>query len=493
MRPHFLTPALLLLAACSDTLPPRPPPSDSFAYPSALVHRPAAGGPGTLYVASSNFDKLYDYGAVLAVNLNSVAAGGVLNEPLPTFGEPPRTPVPEIGLNVPPGSQVYVRSITGDMALYQPEAGGAPYLFVPSRSEDDLLQVVQASGAELRCVGTDSNKCFERAFSLTEAFNSPDGQPGAPAPFGIAVGQRPNLPADLWVTHVASSLKREGDDREQTASTYVVRTGAQAIVDGLSDPRRSSPLQLPASDFVRLTTFGDQSGLAGGHAVALGPDFAFLSGRVVTSGQGGGGVPPFLLRALSRDNPSLALDPNLRAAYPDIEARGLALNEGGTRLYMAGRAAGSTLLVMNVVSSPTSLGVSIVRAIDTLPPGASALKVLSRGPNRGDLVVITCSAAGVLAIYDDEVGDIVAQVPDLGEQPYALAVEPQSRPSGPPEAPVTTLGARVYAANFGDGQVSVVDIPNLDNPQTARLVARLGGVQRCAPGDTDEACPENSL
>ncbi len=485
MRLHFLTPALLLLAACRDTLPPRPPPFNGFAYPSALVHVPAAGGNGTLYVASSNFDKFYDYGSVMAVNLDSA----VLGVPLPDFDpnptpRDPNVPPPEpvqIPINVPEGSRVYVRSITGDMALYQREPGATPYLFVPSRSEDDLLQVVEASGAELRCVGTESNKCFERAVSLTEAGDSADGQPGAPAPLGVAVGQRPNQPPELWVTHVASSLKRKGDDRQQTASTYVVRTDAQAVIDGLLDQGRAAPLELPSSDFVRLNTFRDQNGLAGGHAVALGPDYAFVSGRVVTSGQGGGGLPPFILRAINRSNSSLALDPNLRAAYPDVEARGLALNESGTRLYMAGRAAGSTLLVMNVISSSDALGVSVVRAIDSLPPGASAVKVLSRGPNRGDLVVITCSAAGVLAIYDDEVGDIVAQVPDLGEQPYALAVEPQPN------------GARLFVANFGDGQVNVIDIPNLDNPQTARLVARLGGLQKCAPGDTDERCPENSL
>ena len=484
MRLHFLTPALLLLAACRDTLPPRPPPSNGFAYPSALVHVPTPGGKGTLYVASSNFDKFYDYGAVLAVNLDSAGEGGVLREPLPDFNPDPTAPVTEpreINFLVPQNARVYLRSITGDMALYRPASGEAPYLFVPSRSEDDLLQVIQADGAQLSCVGTESDRCFERAVSLTEASDSADGQPGAPAPLSVAVGQRPGQPPELWVTHIASSLKRKGDDREQTATTYVVRTDPQAIIDGLRDPGRSAPLELLSSDFVRLNSFVERNGLAGGHAVALGPHFAFMSGRVVTSGQGGGGLPPFLLRAINRGNSSLAVDPNLRAVYPDIEARGLALNESGTRLYMAARAAGSTLLVMDVASTENSLGLAVVRAIDTLPPGASAVKVLSRGPDRGDLVLITCSTAGVLAIYDDEVGGIVAQVPDLGEQPYALAVEPQP------------IGARLFVANFGDGQVSVIDIPSLDNPQSARVVARLGGLQKCAPGDTDERCPENSL
>jgi hypothetical protein len=37
--------------------------------------------------------------------------------------------------------------------------------------------------------------------------------------------------------------------------------------------------------------------------------------------------------------------------------------------------------------------------------------------------------------------------------------------------------ARVFASNFGDGRISVIDIPNLDSPQDARLVAYLGARQ----------------
>lgn len=494
MRLQFLTPALLLLAACRDTLPERLPPSHSFAYPSGMVHLPSAapGGNGTLYVASSNFDKFFDLGAVMAVNLDSAGEGGVLSRALPTFGVPPESPIPEIPLGVPDASKVYIQSMSGDMVVYRPATGGADYLFVPSRAEGDYLQVVQANGAELTCTGTDSRKCLERAFSLTEAFKTleetsqfPDGLPGAPAPMGAAIRD-----GDLWITHVVSALQSEGDNRQDTASTYVVRASAQELVDRLLDPAARTPLRLPVSAFVPLNV---GASLAGAHSVALGTDFAFLSGRVVTSGQGSGGVPPFLLRAISRTDTNLFSDPDLRASYPDIEARGLALNESGTRLYMAARAAGSTLLIMDVASTPTTLDVSVVRAIDTLPPGASTVKVVSRGPGRGDLVLISCTAAGVLAIYDDEVGNIVAQVPDLGVQPYAIAVEPRATiPVEPPGAP-PVAGARVYVANFGDGQVSVIDIPSLDSPQQARVVARLGRVQRCAPGDTDDRCPENEL
>ncbi|MBF5041163.1 hypothetical protein FGE12_02080 [Aggregicoccus sp. 17bor-14] len=483
MRPHFLTPALLFLATCSSELPRRNPPLDSFAYPSALVHVKVPGKDnGLLYVTSSNFDKLYDTGAVMAVDLDALSTA------LPAFE---RTDKPVVGprdaptpLNVGDGGRVFVQSMTGDMALWTSPSDGQSYLFVPSRSEGDLLQVVQANGTQLKCVGTDSLDCQSHAITLTTAEGVTNGQPGAPAPFGVTVGQ--GADSELWVTHLMSALVEKGTNRQATATTYVLRTDAQEVVKALQDPTKHGLLQLPPDQFLPLTV---GASLAGAHAVALGPDYAFLSGRSVTSGQGTAGAPPFLLRAIRRTDPPLALDAGLRASYPDIEARGLALNATGTRLYLAGRATGSTLIVAHVNSTPTTLGVTVVRAIDTLPPGASAVKVISRGTPtqpRGDLVLITCSSAGVLAIYDDEVGDIVAQVPELGLQPYALAVDERIID------PLTQQkGARVYVANFADGRVSVIDIDDVDKPQGARVVARLGALQACA-SDNRENCLEGS-
>ena len=34
-------------------------------------------------------------------------------------------------------------------------------------------------------------------------------------------------------------------------------------------------------------------------------------------------------------------------------------------------------------------------------------------------------------------------------------------------------------SNFGDGRISVIDVPELDRPQGARLVAHLGEQQLC--------------
>ena len=45
--------------------------------------------------------------------------------------------------------------------------------------------------------------------------------------------------------------------------------------------------------------------------------------------------------------------------------------------------------------------------------------------------------------------------------------------------------------NFGDGQVTLVDIPDLVRPQDARVVARLGTQQQRDPNQGTSVCQEN--
>ena len=49
--------------------------------------------------------------------------------------------------------------------------------------------------------------------------------------------------------------------------------------------------------------------------------------------------------------------------------------------------------------------------------------------------------------------------------------------------------ARVFVSNFGDGRISVIDLPDLGRPQGARLVAHLGPQQLCLTrGATSPGC-----
>jgi hypothetical protein len=165
----------------------------------------------------------------------------------------------------------------------------------------------------------------------------------------------------------------------------------------------------------------------------------------------------------------------LETVYRVSDARGVGLSADERRLYLAGRSPDS-LLVFGI-SDPAG-NFPVVRAMRavSLPNAPSELKVLRR-PGHGDLVLVSCTGAGVLAFYDDDVGTVVAQLPGLGEQPFGLAVDRRGD------------GARIFVSNFSDGRIAVVDLPDLLRPQEARIVAHLGHQQVCLTRDVStEEC-----
>ena len=58
----------------------------------------------------------------------------------------------------------------------------------------------------------------------------------------------------------------------------------------------------------------------------------------------------------------------------------------------------------------------------------------------------------MLAFYDDDVGDLVAQVSGVGLQPYAVAVDLKSTAAG------LNTGARLYVSNFNAYDVTVYSL-----------------------------------
>jgi hypothetical protein len=48
-------------------------------------------------------------------------------------------------------------------------------------------------------------------------------------------------------------------------------------------------------------------------------------------------------------------------------------------------------------------------------------------------------------------------------------------------------------SNFQDGRVAVVDVPDLDAPRNARLVAHLGRQQLCLVRATDPSCGDGGV
>jgi DNA-binding beta-propeller fold protein YncE len=159
------------------------------------------------------------------------------------------------------------------------------------------------------------------------------------------------------------------------------------------------------------------------------------------------------------------------------DTRGIALSSDQKRIYVVGRSP-DTLLVISVDGSdnPTFR----LRRTIPLPLGADQIAVIARNDG-ADLVAITCSADGDLVLYDERVGRLVVDIPGASVQPYAIAVDARTLSDG-------RQAARLFLSSFGDGRVIVVDVPDLNLPQQARVIARLGTPQTCLIQPKDASC-----
>jgi hypothetical protein len=472
MRPLLLSLALLS-AACSRT-DDRLPPTDRFVYPSGIVHRSVPGSTnGVLYVSSANFDRCFDQGTVMAVDLDRVSGSGEGNEALRPLGTYPDTAATaDLGqLNVAPESFRYIENFAGEMALWE-RTDASPRLFIPARGDGNYLHYIDITApTQLSCVNNpQGNDCSAGALSLSTGVpGSQEGQPRADAPFGVSVdtsgipdAQTGKAGVRVWVTHL-----NPVDSPERSRTNYE---------SYLVDVPGETP-GLSSADFHPMNLSGFPVG--GTHAVVADERYVFVTGRLNNTLISDTSLSRrSLVRVLDKENleENQLIEPGLDLGFAASEARGLALTPRSTlrpsaprRLYVAVRDP-DTLLIVNVEGierESTSPRLTVVGAVP-MPNGPTQVKLVSRGESRGELVLVSCSDAGVVAIYDPDVGQVVAQV-SVGEvsgtqspQPFGLAVQQQGS------------GARIFASNFGDGRISVIDIADLGSPQLARLVAHLG-------------------
>jgi hypothetical protein len=451
MRAYTLF-ALVLLAGCAESGSSRLPPIDRFYFPTGLVlDHPSGSTNGVLYVASSDFDKRYSSGSITQLNLDAVGDGGVglsaFGAPVPSSG-----PVQIEALNVTNDHVALITPFAGEMTSFRPDAGTLR-LFVPSRSENNRLQIVDVGSSGITCgayAGTGSPiDCGAQAPSLSihAKASDPTGKPAAPSPFGVAV----SADGTLYVTALSAADSPFGS--LTNFENFLVRTSA------------AQP-QIQDSSFQSL-------GQGGADSVVVGARYAYVSGRFLTAVNGQVDV---VLRLFDTEaSGALALRfPLLESQFHVIEARGIALNATETRLYLVGRTP-DTLLVMDLFDAASgSPRIQLNHAVP-LPVGADRIKMIER-PGKAPLAVITCSIANSVAIYDDETGQLADIVENVGSQPSGLAIDPIG------------AGARIYTSNFTDGRVAVIDLPDSNRPQDARVVAHLGKLQTCLVRADDPSC-----
>lgn len=454
MRPSLL----VFAAACFACTPqglPRLPPADSFHFPAGLAHVDDPSSPGAdgyLYVAGSNFDRRFDFGAVTAVDLASVG--------LPAFGDPvPAGGPPDLReLHLGPQSQVLTESFAGEMAKF-PLPDGSTRLFIPSRAENSYVYMLDARQGTIGCqdprpvedIPDAPPDCSTSAPSQSLTVNeraSPTGKPRAPGPIGVGV----SADGEVFVTHFRGADSPVGSATNIEA--YVVRFDAQApaITDG---------------SYISVGPGGTQS-------VAVGERYAFVTGRYSLQGS-------YILRLVDRTGKMPVLQSALEQIFAVRESRGIALSVDGSdpnknRLYVVARDP-DTLLVVDVQGALTDYPtLALIRAVP-LPAGANEIELIERA-GRGALAVITCSSAGMVVLYDDDAGQLVAELSGVGVQPFGLDVQ------------LRGAGARIFAGLFGDGRIAVLDLPDLLQPQDLRLVARMGTPQECLVPSDNPACAE---
>ncbi|WIG96718.1 hypothetical protein [Myxococcus sp. SDU36] len=491
MRAYLLTSALLLVS-CAVGTESKPPPSTRLVYPSGLAFWRPEAGPSTngyLYVASANFDKCYDSGSVIALDLDAVGV-----RPFGTDFSPEESlPNDVTSLGVGAQSYVQIQSFAGEMAMWSPP-GRPPRLFVPARAEGSLLHAIDVGddGLSLSCVQGGERDCRVNALSLLDVPGASNGLPSAPGPLGVSVAGN-GEDARVWVTHTELAGPPT-TFAEADLAGYVLHLPA-------ANPTRDA---LSTSEFVTLGTNDRLSGVA--HATAIGSRYVYASGRNSSSTQLGALPARFILRLVDRTVAGRVLETDLELSYSVREARGVAVVPAATRVpdpaspeltivdervYLLARGP-DTLLILDVLNAAgtapdagTAPSVRIVSALP-VPAGASELEVIPRGPGRGNLVAVTGSGDEAVAIFDEEVGQLVAQVqvgnndPNQPSQPFGLAAD------------VRGNSARIFTSTFGDGRVAIIDIPDLDRPQNARLVARLGARQGRDPRQGTSLCQETS-
>ena len=457
----------LALMACGPEARPKLPQIERFYFPTGVVHRDASGGgAGTLYVASSDFDKRYDYGAITAVDLD------VVGLPVPSYlGGTAGPDYPQlsqreiVNLGISEEQRVLIAPFAGQMASWtMPD--GRVRLFVPSRGEGDQLFAVDADGARLSCVGGDSSDCTLSAPSLTRqameagqrgANGFSAGKPRAPQPYAVAVqdsGRR------VLVTHLEQADSPLGS-RDNTES-YLVVTSAD-------DP------SISANSFISI-------GAPPSGGIAVGTRYAYLSGRQYPVDRPG--IVPPAIRVVDLSSAARApLVAQAEQQFRSSDMRDVVVSADERRLFLVTRAP-DELLVLEI-SNPLSdaPGLALVGNIP-LPAGPDQARLIPREAGRGSLVAVSCSTADSVAFYDDETGDLATVVSGLGFQPFGLAVQ------APATCTAKPCGARVFVTHFGDGRVSVIDIKDVDAPADANVIAVLGQAQECLTDpNSPTSCP----
>jgi hypothetical protein len=522
IRLASLIPLAALLPACSQGGAVLYPPLNGFRidggfavpgfhFPTGMAvdtpyQVPPDGGfaPGVraryLYVTgTSNFDLFYDRGVVLALDLDRygppdtglvppgmVADGGTWDgTPLrfPDFTDVPGAVDQDTGW-------VFTDSEGGQMRLAT-TSQNSRRLMLASRFSNVLTGIdVLADGGSLGCFGEPGHDCLN-------ATSSPELQ-GTPTyhsheildVFGLSqpttlidAAGAPTGPPEVLVTHLRT-IPHPTLGTNANIQNLVNISAAFVLAQSVDDMSCRSAMGIgiyPSSEIIALAYQGVLFGVYTSRADSLAPNgvsYIPIVGQPCPLGNPAvnqtGSVIYF-------EVPVTTID--LSAIMKGFDGRGLAVSSSGDRVYVLTR--GPDALVVMALDHSTR-GVLAMRPerVVGLPTGPSEILTIPR-PGLTDLVVVSCPDTGLIAFYDDQVGQVTATIPGVGDLPFSLLSVPRTLGTGPGAQQLP--GVRLLVGAFGSGQIAVVDLTDPSDARSARVVALLG-----TPEDTTPQLVSNS-
>ncbi len=470
--------ALVAATACVEGNPSLSPPLDQFYFPTGIGLRKLPDGRSVLLVVSSNFDlryALYGGGTVIAIDPDAA------QDSLPGCSKNCGTGIAQLGAVIIGtfGGEVGIADEANCPQLFpgvlQP---GTAKVFVSSRSDTTLYRIDMASDGSLDC-GPDCPFVMDS---------------GTFDPYGATVVclDTGDQKASLFVTQERSAqdLARltQMDLRASATNGRTLHDFTATAAGVLVSPTYTSAYQklgqvrrmfVTTRFGVTLTTqlyWLDLGGAASTSNVAV--DLVDARHIVniyrVVPGSITGDI------AISNDQtrayvPLQLYDANLALRTGQYTVLSAALATFDIRPTFSGEPAFALLRLV-----PIGTGTGQARV---LPPRTDAL-----GNPKRDLVVATTSADGTLVIYDDDLGAVVRVIgtdtttgfPQLGLQPFGLAVEQRQAAACLLPGLASPSCDRIYVGSFRDGWVNVVELdPAL--PGGADIVKRIGPPQIGAP------------
>ncbi|MCG8419391.1 MAG: hypothetical protein MJE77_15770 [Proteobacteria bacterium] len=434
-------PLLAFLAAgCPASADEVEPPRDQLVFPTGIAVSPDES---VLFVANANSELAHSGGSVLVVDLQEVddliasGNGACAFDPLvPGLRQCDESAVIRADAGVRIGNfatEIGVQELeSGDLRLLIPVRGDPSLTWVdyPAQSE---------TGAQLSC--GESAEVFPQCgenHQLVHLRNDVELQSLIREPFGIYVTSDDQAAV---VTHLSLANITLVD------LPRVVGGGERAPPPPVLTDSKAGLFEPDSSTGIRSAV-----GIAGrpsGDATAK--ELMYVTSRSEARVQ---------ILYVDRGNAGPAVVPagsfRLTGVPPADDARGIAFNDDGSRVYIVNRDP-PIVHVYNTELGQTGLPKNRPVTFTEVCRDASNVRVVDVG--RGDRVYVACFSGGQIWVLSPEVSPDPQAIIDVDRGPHALAV---------------ALGRkRLYVANVLDDTISVVDLtPGAETEN--RVVVRLG-------------------